>query len=89
MKSVDKKNINWKKEELIAIDNASMRIQDARGERELAYEQGIAKGIEKVKIEIVVEMHKEGISIEVISEVTKFPLDKVQQIIGDYERNKK
>ena len=60
MKSVDKKNINWKKEELIAIDNASMRIQDARGERELAYEQGIAKGIEKVKTEIVVEMHKKG-----------------------------
>ena len=88
MKSVYKKNINWKKEELIAIDNASMRIQDARGERELAYEQGIAKGIEKVKTEIVVEMHKKGFSIEVISKVTKFPLDKVQQIIGDYERNK-
>ena len=89
MKSVDKKNINWKKEELIAIDNASMRIQDARGERELAYEQGIEKGIAMVKMGVVVEMHKKSFSIEVISKVTKLPLDKVRQIIGEYEQNKK
>ena len=104
---------NWKREELIAYDNASMRIQDARGERELAEEQGIEKGIvqgiekgivqgivqgiekgivqgiEKGKEEVVPEMHKKGFSIEVISEVTKLPIDKVQQIVEEYERNKK
>ena len=80
---------NWKKEELIAYDNASMRIQDAKGERELAEEQGIEKGIEKGKEEVIIEMYKESFPVEIISKVTKLPLDRVQHIIGDYERNKK
>ena len=76
---------NWKREELIAYDNVSMRIQDAKGERELAEEQGR----EKEKEAVTIEMHKEGFPIDVISKVTKLPFHKLQQIVEEYEKNKK
>jgi predicted transposase/invertase (TIGR01784 family) len=84
---------NWKKEELIAYDNASMRIQDIRGEKELAREealaeglqQGIEQGIERGENNLIIEMHKEGLSAETIAQLTKIQIVRVQQVISEYK----
>ena len=75
---------SWKKEELIAYDNASMREQDERGREEKAEERGKEKG----ENNIIVEMHKEGLSTESIIKITKVQRERVQQIIEEYEKNK-
>jgi predicted transposase/invertase (TIGR01784 family) len=84
---------NWKKEELIAYDNASMRIQDARGEKELAreegleegrvlgLEEGIKKGIYQKEIELILDMYQEEIPIPQIAKISKKAIEEVQQII--------
>jgi predicted transposase/invertase (TIGR01784 family) len=81
---------NWKKEELIAYDNASMRIQDARGEKELAHEQGIEQGIEQgleqKEKEAVVGLHENGVPVSIIALSLKIPESKVNQIISDYNK---
>jgi predicted transposase/invertase (TIGR01784 family) len=77
---------NWKKEELIAYDNASIRIQDARGEKELAHEQGVEQGIEqgenKKEIEAVLGFYENGVPIEIISKSLKISKERVEQIIA-------
>jgi predicted transposase/invertase (TIGR01784 family) len=89
---------NWKKEELIAYDNASMRIQDERGEKELAHEQGMAQGIEqgieqglelgknKKEIEAVLGFSENEISIEIIAKSLKISIERVTQIIENYSK---
>ena len=74
---------NWTKEETIAYDNAFMRIQDARGEIELAREEGE----EKKEREAVLGLIDNGVSIKLIAKSLKITEHKVQQIIN--ERNNK
>jgi predicted transposase/invertase (TIGR01784 family) len=88
---------NWKKEELIAYDNASMRIQDARGEKELAHEQGREEGREEGKEigkeesqkEMVIKLYLKGKKTEEVSDLLDIDIVRVQQIINEYEKNKK
>lgn len=79
---------NWKKEELIAYDNASIRIQDARGEKELAHEQGIEVGENKKEIEMVIKPYQKGKNVEEIADFLDMPIERVKQIIDDYKKNK-
>jgi predicted transposase YdaD len=76
---------NWKKEELIAYDNASIRIQDARGEKELAHEQGLEQGLEqgknKKEIEAVVGLNKNNVPISIIALSLNITEEKVKEII--------
>jgi predicted transposase/invertase (TIGR01784 family) len=72
---------NWEKEELIAYDNASMRIQDARGELELAQEKGIEKGREDKEVEAVIGLYENDIPIPIIAKSLKITEQKVEQII--------
>jgi predicted transposase/invertase (TIGR01784 family) len=69
---------NWKKEELIAYDNASMRIQDARGEKELAHEQGLEEGREKGREEGLEIGRKKGLEIGIEK-------GKEEAVIGLYQ----
>ncbi len=75
---------NWKKEELIAYDNASIRIQDARGEKELAHEKGVEEG----EIKTVIKPYIKGKKAQEISNFLDIPVERVQQIINEFERNK-
>ncbi len=77
---------NWKKEELIAYDNASIRIQDARGEKELAHEQGIEQGENKKEIEAVLGFLENGVSIEIIAKALKISTERVIQIIENHSK---
>ena len=75
-----------KKEELIAYDNASMRIQDLRGERELAEEQGIEKGEQKKEAEAVVGFYENNIPISIIANALKITEEKVAEIIKENKK---
>ncbi len=65
----------WKKEDLIAYDNAGMREQDERGREELAEE----RGKEQAKTEMILEMASEGMTIGQIAKIAK----KTEQEISD------
>jgi PD-(D/E)XK nuclease family transposase len=80
---------NWKKEELIAYDNASMRIQDARGEKELAHEQGMEAGEDKKEREMIINPYKNGRTAEEISNFLQIHLERVYIVIEDYNKSLK
>jgi len=71
---------SWKKEELIAYDNASIAEQDVRGKMKFA--------VDKAKSEIVVNCHKKGMSIEDTSEITGLAIENVMEIIEEYKKKK-
>jgi len=57
----------WSKEELKAYDNVGIKEQDERGEKELA----AFKAKEEGKIEMILEMDKEGFTISQIAKLSK------------------
>lgn len=67
----------WKKEELIAYDNASIAEQDEKGKLTAAKN----RGKEENKIEMIVEMHNDGLHFERIAKIAKVSVDQVAQII--------
>jgi predicted transposase/invertase (TIGR01784 family) len=71
----------WKKEEIIAYENASMREQDERGERALAKEEGKEEGKEEKEIEAILGFHEIGVSIDNIAKALKITAEKVREII--------
>ena len=72
---------SWKKEELIAYDNASIAEQDVRGKMKFV--------VDKRNKEIVEKCYLKGIEIEDISEITGLSIDSIQAIINDIGRKKK
>lgn len=78
----------WKKDELIAYDNASMREQDERGRLELVLEQGIEQGIEKGIEKIVLKPYKQGKTAEQIAAFLDMSIEDVQKIIANFEQAK-
>lgn len=88
---------NWTKEELVAYDNASIKIQDERGEkelvREIALEEGkeigkeIGKeeGREQEKIETVIKLYRKGKSATDIADLLDMPMEKIKHIIDNYQ----
>ena len=80
---------NWKKEELIDYDNASARIQDARGENELAREEGLAEGIEqgedKKEKATIIKLYLKGKSNEEIADLLDIDIQRVVKIIEEYK----
>jgi predicted transposase/invertase (TIGR01784 family) len=71
----------WKKEELIAYGNASMRNQDQKGEIEFAKEEK--------EIEMIIAMYKTGIFVSQIAIITQKTEEKVNEIITQHEKRKK
>jgi len=71
----------WKKEEIIAYENASMREQDERGERALAKEEGKEEGKEEKEREAILGFHEIGVSIDNIAKALKITAEKVREII--------
>ncbi len=54
----------------------NIRLNDAKNE-------GIQQGILKNKREIVIELNKKNMDLEMIAEVTKLSLDEVKKIIEE------
>ncbi len=76
---------NWKKEELIAYDNASMRIQDEKSEKELVRETALEEGKTAKEIEMITKLYKKGKNAIDIADLLDIPLENVMQIIKSYE----
>ena len=69
---------SWKKEELMAYENAGIREQDQKGEIEFAREEK--------EVEIILNFHQIGVSVAQIAQATGKTEEEIQQIIA---RNKK
>ena len=80
---------NWNKEDLIDYDNMLMRLQDARGELELALELAKEQATNDKEKDMIIEMYKDGLLTEQIARISKLPIEQVQKIIDEYERLKK
>jgi len=48
---------------------------------EKGFEKGIEKGIEKKEMELVINAFKNGISIQIISNITNLSIEKVHSIL--------
>jgi len=71
----------WKKEELIAYDNASMREQDIKGEMEFAHE----KGREEKEKEAVLGLSENGVPFSIIAKSLKITEERVEAIIKKHQ----
>ncbi|MEM0992754.1 MAG: Rpn family recombination-promoting nuclease/putative transposase [Bacteroidota bacterium] len=84
---------SWKKEELIAYDNASIAEQDARGRLIAAEKKGKAEGKIEGKEEgkqeeqqaVIERCWKEGLAVEIISKIVNLPTETVEAIIKKIE----
>jgi predicted transposase/invertase (TIGR01784 family) len=72
---------SWKKEELVAYDNAFIAEQDERGRLELAEERGIEKGKQEQKMKAVIGLYENGIPVQIIAKSLKLTKEEVSQII--------
>lgn len=73
----------WSKEELKAYDNVGIKEQDERGEKEIVAKKAKEEGREEKEAEMILEMNKEGFSIQQIAKVSKKSEQEVVQIIGN------
>lgn len=86
----------WKKNDLIAYDNASMRIQDERGAKEFARDEGKAEGIElgielgeeRKEKDAIIGLYENGVPVSIIALSLKIHEDKVSQIINEYLKSR-
>lgn len=75
---------SWKKEELIAYDNASIAEQDERGRMKLA----VDRAKQEEKKEIVERCWEESLPIEIIARIANLPVDEVSKIIEGIKNKK-
>jgi predicted transposase/invertase (TIGR01784 family) len=75
----------WTQEELDAYDYAFMREEDERSRLDKAEQKGKEEG----ENNIIIEMYKEGMSVDNIAKFTKISIERVQQGIDEYEKNSK
>jgi len=69
---------NWTKEELLAYDYASMRKADESSKTKRAVE----KAIDQEKINTVIRLYKNGVTLEIISLSTELNIERVKQILA-------
>ena len=82
---------SWKKEELIAYDNASIAEQDERGRLTAATNKGKIEGKIEGKVEekedVVIRCVEEGMAIAQISKITNMSVEEVKRIIEKMEKS--
>ncbi len=79
---------SWKKEELIAYDNASIAEQDERGKLTAAENKGKMEGKIEEKEEVVERCWEEDMGIGVISKITNLTIEEVHLIIEKIKKRK-
>jgi len=72
---------SWKKEELIAYDNASIAEQDARGRLVAAEKKGQIAGKLEEKQVVIKQCLAENMSPKMIAKIVRLPLAEVKVII--------
>jgi predicted transposase/invertase (TIGR01784 family) len=74
----------WSQAELDAYNYAAMREQDDRGR----VEKALQKGEENKEIELVIEMHIDGLSNDRIAKIAKISIERVTEIIENHKNTK-
>ncbi|MCP4137529.1 MAG: Rpn family recombination-promoting nuclease/putative transposase, partial [bacterium] len=77
---------NWTKEELEVYDYWSIKEQDVKGSIELAADEAREEEREKAdkeKIDMILRMHKKGMSIEDIAEIAGISVERVKEILDE------
>ncbi|MCP4133856.1 MAG: transposase family protein, partial [bacterium] len=75
---------NWTKEELEVYDYWSIKEQTQKGSIELAADEAreeAEKKAEKKEKDMILRMHKKGMSIEDIAEIAGISVDRVKEIL--------
>ena len=78
----------WKKEELIAYDNASIAEQDERGKLTAAEKKGKVEGKIEEKEEVVARCMEEKMPSLIISKIVNLPIEEVNKIIEKIKKRK-
>ena len=73
---------SWKKEELVAYDNAFIAERDEIGRLELAEERGEERGEERATIKAVLGLHSNKIPISIIASSLNLTEGKIHNIIN-------
>ena len=76
---------HWTKEELIAYDNVKIKEADEVQEKLLVAEKAREKGMEEGKVEMILGMHEEGLSVPQIAKVSRKTEAEVAEIIKNYK----
>ncbi len=76
---------NWKKEELIAYDNASIAEQDERGKMKLIADRAKKEGIEENTYRVIERCWKKKMPAEDIAEITNLTVMEISEIIEKLE----
>ncbi|WP_373552880.1 hypothetical protein [Haliscomenobacter sp.] len=79
---------NWTKEERIAYDNVAIKEADEKQEKIMVAEKAHEKGMEEGKMEMILGMHEEGLSVPQIAKVSKKTEEEVAQIIENHKNKK-
>ena len=79
---IDAEKHKWTKAELIAYDNAFMRIQDAIGELSHAKREGK----EEAQVEAIIGFYEIGTTPENIAKALKITVEKVLAIIAKHQK---
>lgn len=81
---------SWKKEELIAYDNASIAEQDERGKLIAAENKGKIEGkIEgrtEAKEEVITRCIEENMPIDMISKIVHLPISELEKIVDTIKK---
>ena len=76
---------SWKKEELIAYDNASIAEQDERGKLTMAENKGKREGKLAEKEAVIKRCWNEKMGLETIATITNLTIEEVQKVIDRIE----
>ena len=78
----------WTQDELDAYDYAFMREEDERSRLDKAEQKGKEEGIIETQKETVLKPYNKGKSAQEISDFLEISIERVQQIISEYEKSK-
>lgn len=70
-------------EELMTMCNLSTGIYEEALERGRA--EGIERGIEQGKLDMILEMLKRELPVETIAQISKFPIKKIKELGTKYD----
>ena len=71
-----------------AYESSLMRLASYRETEKADVYFSIKKAEEETKIEVIIEMYKQGLQIELIATIIKKPIEEVRKIIDEYLKNK-
>lgn len=81
----DAERYSWKKEDLIAYDNASIAERDAVGRLEFAERRGMERGAMEKTLTVIKKCLSKGMSVEAIAEITDLTVREVAAFIKDIQ----